>query len=130
MLQLVIQGVSLADKAGKQQSGIRTAFRVSIPTPVLRFWVRAHDPGRHQSTRQPCTKSQNEDQCKPGSPGPIKKCLYPYLGTDTKLRQEKLYIHRTRNNNNNNRRLVTLAEHTSDHGRQTNSSTEEKGEQV
>ena len=26
--------------------------------------------------------------------------------------------------------LVTLAEHTSDHGRQTNSSTEEKGEQV
>ena len=25
-------------------------------------------------------------------------------------------------NNNNNRRLVTLAEHTSDHGRQTNSS--------
>ena len=26
-------------------------------------------------------------------------------------------------NNNNNRRLVTLAEHTSDHGRQTNSST-------
>ena len=24
------------------------------------------------------------------------------------------------NNNNNNRRLVTLAEHTSDHGRQTN----------
>ena len=31
---------------------------------------------------------------------------------------------------NNNRRLVTLAEHTSDHGRQTNSSTEEKGEQV
>ena len=33
-------------------------------------------------------------------------------------------------NKNNNRRLVTLAEHTSDHGRQTNSSTEEKGEQV
>ena len=32
------------------------------------------------------------------------------------------------NNNNNNRRLVTLAEHTSDHCRQTNSSTEEKGE--
>ena len=32
--------------------------------------------------------------------------------------------------NNNNRRLVTLAEHPSDHGRQTNSSTEEKGEQV
>ena len=28
-------------------------------------------------------------------------------------------------NNNNNRRLVTLAEHTSDHGRQTNSSTED-----
>ena len=28
-------------------------------------------------------------------------------------------------NNNNNRRLVTLAEHTSDHGRQTNSNTEE-----
>ena len=32
------------------------------------------------------------------------------------------------NNNNNNRRLVTLAEHTSDHGKQTNSSTKEKGE--
>ena len=32
--------------------------------------------------------------------------------------------------NNNNRRLVTLAEHTSDHGRQTNSSTEEKGNAV
>ena len=31
-------------------------------------------------------------------------------------------------NNNNTRRLVTLAEHTSDHGKQTNSSTEEKGE--
>ena len=30
-------------------------------------------------------------------------------------------------NNNNNRRLVTLAEHTSDHGKQTNSSTKEKG---
>ena len=30
--------------------------------------------------------------------------------------------------NNNNRRLVTLAEHTSDHGKQTNSSTKEKGE--
>ena len=29
-------------------------------------------------------------------------------------------------NNNNNRRLVTLAEHTSDHGKQTNSSTDEK----
>ena len=38
--------------------------------------------------------------------------------------------HCTQYNNNNNRRLVTLAEHTSDHGRQTNSSTEEKGEQV
>ena len=32
------------------------------------------------------------------------------------------------NNNNNNRRLVTLAEHTSDHGKQTNSGTIEKGE--
>ena len=30
---------------------------------------------------------------------------------------------------NNNRRLVTLAEHTSDHGKQTNSSTKDKGEQ-
>ena len=39
-------------------------------------------------------------------------------------------IHPITSNNNNNRRLVTLAEHTSDHGRQTNSSTEEKGEQV
>ena len=29
---------------------------------------------------------------------------------------------------NNNRRLVTLAEHTSDHGKQTNSSTKEKWE--
>ena len=29
---------------------------------------------------------------------------------------------------NNNRRLVTLAEHTSDHGKQTNSSTKEMGE--
>ena len=28
---------------------------------------------------------------------------------------------------NNNRRLVTLAEHTSDHGKQTNSSTKERG---
>ena len=37
---------------------------------------------------------------------------------------DSLFIHY------NNRRLVTLAEHTSDHGRQTNSSTEEKGEQV
>ena len=34
-------------------------------------------------------------------------------------------IEHAHNNNNNNRRLVTLAEHTSDHGRQTNSSTEE-----
>ena len=33
------------------------------------------------------------------------------------------------NNNNNNRRLVTLAEHTSDHGKQINSSTKAKGEQ-
>ena len=32
------------------------------------------------------------------------------------------------NNNNNNRRLVTLAEHTSDHGKQTNSITKERGE--
>ena len=32
------------------------------------------------------------------------------------------------NSNNNNRRLVILAEHTSDHGKQTNSSTKEKGE--
>ena len=32
------------------------------------------------------------------------------------------------NNYNNIRRLVTLAEHTSDHGKQTNSSTKEKGE--
>ena len=32
------------------------------------------------------------------------------------------------NNNNNNIRLVTIAEHTSDHGKQTNSSTKEKGE--
>ena len=31
-------------------------------------------------------------------------------------------------NKNNNRRLVTLAEHTSNHGKQTNSSTKEKGE--
>ena len=30
--------------------------------------------------------------------------------------------------NNNNRRLVTLVEHTSDHSKQTNSSTKEKGE--
>ena len=47
----------------------------------------------------------------------------PYL-CSTELMQYRIY------NNNNNRRLVTLAEHTSDHGRQTNSSTEEKGEQV
>ena len=33
------------------------------------------------------------------------------------------------NNNNNNIRLVTLAGHTSDHGKQTNSSTKAKGEQ-
>ena len=32
----------------------------------------------------------------------------------------------TNNNNNNNIWLVTLAEHTSDHGKQTNSSTKEK----
>ena len=31
--------------------------------------------------------------------------------------------------NNNNGRLVTLAEHTSDHGKQANSSTKAKGEQ-
>ena len=30
-------------------------------------------------------------------------------------------------NNNNNRRLVTLAEYTSDDGKQTNSSTKERG---
>ena len=35
--------------------------------------------------------------------------------------------HALSNNNNNNRRLVTLAEHTSDHGKQTNSSTKERG---
>ena len=33
-------------------------------------------------------------------------------------------------NNNNNRRLVTLVEHTSDHGKQTNSSTKERGSRV
>ena len=43
---------------------------------------------------------------------------------------DSVYDDSNYNNNNNNRRLVTLAEHTSDHGRQTNSSTEEKGEQV
>ena len=32
-------------------------------------------------------------------------------------------------NNNHNRKLVTLAEQTSDHGKQTNSSTKAKGEQ-
>ena len=42
----------------------------------------------------------------------------------------KIQGYRKCNNNNNIRRLVTLAEHTSDHGRQSNSSTEEKGEQV
>ena len=31
------------------------------------------------------------------------------------------------NNNNNNRRLVTLSEHTLNHGKQTNSSTKERG---
>ena len=31
---------------------------------------------------------------------------------------------------NNNRRLVTLAEHTSGHGKQTNSSTKERGSRV
>ena len=47
------------------------------------------------------------------------------------FKQPNVILLRVRfNNNNNNRRLVTLAEHTSDHGRQTNSSTEEKGEQV
>ena len=35
---------------------------------------------------------------------------------------------RVSNNSNNNIRLVTLAEHTSDHGKQTNSITKEKGE--
>ena len=34
----------------------------------------------------------------------------------------KLNYGKTKLNNNNNRRLVTLAEHTSDHGRQTNKS--------
>ena len=33
------------------------------------------------------------------------------------------------NNDNKNRRLVTLAEHTSDHGKQTNSITKEWGEE-
>ena len=37
------------------------------------------------------------------------------------------YVHTRYGNNNNNRRLVTLAEHTSDHGKQTNSSTKENG---
>ena len=51
----------------------------------------------------------------------------PYLpqsktGTKTKKNQRKFI------DNNNNRRLVTLAEHTSNHGKQTNSSTKEKGE--
>ena len=32
-------------------------------------------------------------------------------------------------NNNNNRRLVTLAEHTPDHGKQTNSNTDEWGDE-
>ena len=48
------------------------------------------------------------------------------LSDDSDENYKKVYAY----NNNNNRRLVTLAEHTSDHGRQTNSSTEEKGEQV
>ena len=45
-------------------------------------------------------------------------------------RRDGSYAHKHVNNNNNNIRLVTLAEHTSDHGRQTNASTEEKGEQL
>ena len=33
----------------------------------------------------------------------------------------KKHINNNNSNNSNNRRLVTLAEHTSDHGKQTNS---------
>ena len=39
-----------------------------------------------------------------------------------------IYTGPNHHNNNNNIRLVTLAEHTSNHGKPTNSSTKEKGE--
>ena len=41
-------------------------------------------------------------------------------GTAGKRSEGKSRGQGNNNNNNNNRRLVTLAEHTSDHGRQTN----------
>ena len=49
------------------------------------------------------------------------------------LQGSNVYVHlfvffnNNKNNKNKNRRLVTLAEHTSDHGKQTNSSTKERG---
>ena len=65
-----------------------------------------------------------------GQPGSFQVCSRKQDVCTQPGSSQVCYMKHDINNNNNNRRLVTLAEHTSDHGRQTNSSTEEKGEQV
>ena len=62
-------------------------------------------------------------------PGQIRKAnLCRGVGNRYTTAGTEVLISLSFNNNNNSRRLVTLAEHTSDHGKQTNSSTKEKGE--
>ena len=73
---------------------------------------------------------QQAQQVTHSSSGEDEMYTYRYKRTHKGQRYRYRYTHKGQYNNNNNRRLVTLAEHTSDHGRQTNSSTEEKGEQV
>ena len=65
-----------------------------------------------------------------GQPGSFQVCSRKQDVCTQPGSSQVCYMKHDINNNNNNRRLVTLAEHTSDHGRQTNSSTEEKGEQA
>ena len=131
-------------------------YRISRPINKKRCQkrlprLRCHHHHRHNNNNMLVTlaehtsdhgKQTNSSTQKKGGQG-IHTCKLSLLSTRKKgplgglsqLFQVRHIINKNkfrarRINNNNNRRLVTLAEHTSDHGRQTNSSTEEKGEQV
>ena len=68
-------------------------------------------------------------ECLQGSSGPWANEQNSKPRPPKQQQTQKWYTGYPYVNNNNNRRLVTLAEHTSDHGKQTNSSTKAKGEQ-
>ena len=103
-------------------------------TPRVLVWVFQQQQQQQHNNNNTNTNTNNDNNNNNNNNGGMgfipERLLMKQMPLTPKSMPPAGDKHASNINNNNNRRLVTLAEHTSDHGRQTNSSTEEKGEQV